>query len=105
ARSFDVAERCFEMTGHIWLADLAIFSQKGGADGVGGAPVKSAGEGDDVLASGGHAGHAHRILIRFRSGITEESFREFRRRNRNQFLGSFGAGSRVNEIGIEQKLL
>ena len=69
------------MSGHVWFADLAILAQERRADRIRSAAMKPAAEGDDVRAPSRHPRHAHRVFVRFGSGVTEERFHKRRRRN------------------------
>src|SRR5712692_7165026 len=91
------------MSGHIWFADLAIFTEKRRADRIRSAAMKSAAEGDDVLAAHRHPRHAHRIFVRFGAGVAEERLGERRRRTRNQFFCRACPSLGIDEIGIEKK--
>src|ERR1041384_5051977 len=93
------------MARHIWLAEVAILAEARRADRVRRAAVKAAAERDDVLASRGHARHAHRILVRLRARVAEESFCQSVRRHRNQFLSRPRASFRINKIRIEEQLV
>src|SRR5215213_558193 len=92
------------MARHIRFPDFTILAEKGGADRVGGASMKAAGEGDDLLAARSHARHTHRILVCLSTGVAKKDFCKRVRSNRNKLLRGSSTRLRVNEIRIEQQL-
>src|SRR6185369_3926087 len=98
AHGFHIAELGFEVSGHVWFSELAILAEERGADRVGSAPVKAAGEGDDLLAAGGHARHAHRVLVCFRTGVAEESLGQRSRSDRYELLSGARTRTRIDKV-------
>src|SRR6185436_2104852 len=84
---------------------VAILPEKCGADRVGSASMKAAGEGDDLFASRVHPGHAHRVFIRFSTGVTEECLLELSRCDCRELLCRTRADVGIDEVRIEKKFI